>query len=89
MQGDRSSMSSQELGKVRLIQLNSKPPLYLDARAWLEVYASAHGEQSPMHMHVASSQTYGQIDKDCLGPPTSGLVHLAVDSFSNTYILLC
>ena len=32
----------------RLMLSRSHPPLYLDARQWLEHYADTHGEQSSM-----------------------------------------
>ena len=48
LSGHESSLSCQELGMSRLILNKNKPPLYLDARQWLEHYADTHGEQSPM-----------------------------------------
>ena len=46
--GHASSLSRQELGMNRLMLSRNHPPLYLDARQWLEHYADTHGEHSPM-----------------------------------------
>ena len=48
LSGHASSLSRQELGMNRLMLGRNHPPLYLDARQWLEHYADTNGEQSPM-----------------------------------------
>ena len=44
----KSSLSSKELQICQRIANTNQPPLYLDARQWLEHYADSHGEQSPI-----------------------------------------
>lgn len=43
--------SHQELSMFMDIKLHAKAGRYLDARAWLEVYAETHAEQSPSNGH--------------------------------------
>ena len=43
-----SSCAHNELSRWMLIVSNSKPPMYLDCRQWLEWYADTHADKSPL-----------------------------------------
>ncbi len=50
--GKASFVSQAELGMVQAIKNTSRAKAYLDARQWLEIYASKHAEMSPMKLEA-------------------------------------